>query len=117
MTDKDDATAAAELRRAEASVEAHSAVFKKALGLTAIVLTSEIGLQVATNLAYALGPSAAWLAGSKWVIMAASCVVIGALMIVSTIGLGVGKWVHNAGGVVMIAIFIVLVALPILNVA
>jgi len=87
------------------------------LWLYAIVLTSEIGLQVATNLAYALGPGAAWLAGSKWLITVASCVVIGALAAVSTVGLGVGKWVHNAGGVVMIAIFVALVALPILNVA
>src|SRR5215475_8334950 len=38
------------------------------LWLYMIVLTSEIGLQVATYLSYALGPSAAWLAGSKWVI-------------------------------------------------
>src|SRR5215467_14119486 len=53
------------------------------LWLYAIVLTSEIGLQVATNLAYALGPQAAWLAGSKWVITAASFMVIGALAIVS----------------------------------
>ena len=85
------------------------------LWLYVIVLTSEIGLQVATYLSYALGPDAAWLAGQKWVIITASFVIIGALVAVSTIGLGVGKWVHNAGGIMMIIIFIALVALPILN--
>jgi glutamate:GABA antiporter len=196
MIDKDDTPATAELRTAEQSIEAQSAIFKKELGLTdlvltqilfiiglswvgaaaklgpshitfwllaimlfyvpsavvviylnrlmplegglyqwaklgfneftgfmvawnlwlyMIVLTSEIGLQVATYLSYALGPSAAWLAGSKWVIAGASFSIIVALVVISTIGLGVGKWVHNAGAVMMIVIFTALVALPILN--
>ncbi|HZS10449.1 MAG TPA: APC family permease [Blastocatellia bacterium] len=85
------------------------------LWLYVIVLTSEIGLIVATNLSYALGPRAAWMAGSKWFITAADCAVIGVLVLVSTLGLGVGKWVHNAGGVMIIVVFIVLVALPLLN--
>src|SRR5262245_54299189 len=196
IVNNDNATATAELRAAEQSIEAHSAVFKKELGLTdlvltqilfviglswvgaaaklgtthisfwmlaillfyipsavvviylnrlmplegglyqwaklgfneftgfmvawnlwlfVIVLTSEIGLQVATYLSYALGPNAAWLAGSKWFITVASIVIIGALVVISTIGLGVGKWVHNAGAVMMIVIFTALLALPILN--
>jgi amino acid transporter len=196
MVNNDNANATAELRAAEQSIEAHSAVFKKELGLTdlvltqilfvvglswvgaaaklgpshitfwllaillfyipsavvviylnrlmplegglyqwaklgfneftgfmvawnlwiyVIVLTSEIGLQVATYLSYALGPNAAWLARSKLVIAGASFVIIGALVVVSTIGLGVGKWIHNAGAVMMIVIFTALIALPILN--
>ncbi len=86
------------------------------LWLYVIVLTSEIGLQVATYLSYALGPRAAWLAGSKWFIVTSSCVVIGALMLVSTLGLGVGKWVHNVGALMMLVIFAALILLPILNV-
>jgi amino acid transporter len=85
------------------------------LWLFVIVLTSEIGLQVATYLSYALGPNAAWLAGSKWFITVASFVIIGTLVVISTIGLSVGKWVHNAGAVMMIVIFTALLALPILN--
>src|SRR5215813_7650086 len=38
------------------------------LWLFVILNTSEIGIQAATSLAYALGPRAAWLAGSKWFI-------------------------------------------------
>jgi amino acid transporter len=48
---------------------------------------------------------------------AASCVLIGTLAAVSIVGLSVGKWVHNAGGFVMIAIFAALIALPLMNAA
>jgi amino acid transporter len=85
------------------------------LWLYVIVLTSEIGLQFATNLSYATG--AKWLASSKWFITLASIIVIGALTLISVLGLGVGKWVHNAGGVLMLMLFAALVALPFLNVA
>src|SRR5438105_564823 len=87
------------------------------LWIFAMVLTSEVGIQAATNLAYVLGPNYAWLAGSKWFITVASCVLIGALVLISILGLGIGKWVHNAGGFVMIAMFVVIVALPLINAA
>ena len=87
------------------------------LWLYAMVLMSEIGLQAATNLSYALGPDYAWLAGSKWFITLASCVLIAALSAISIAGLGVGKWVHNAGGVVMLGIFVALIALPLISAA
>src|SRR5215467_888274 len=87
------------------------------LWIYAMVLTSELGVQAASNLAYVLGPDFAWLAGSKWFMTAASCVLIGMLAIISIVGLGLGKWVHNAGGLVMIAIFVLLVALPLINLA
>ena len=85
------------------------------LWLFAIVLTSEIGLQVTTYLSYALGPRAAWIAGSKWLTGLSGCVIIGGLVVVSTVGLGVGKWLHNAGGAMMIVLFAALLALPFLN--
>lgn len=85
------------------------------LWLYVIMLTSEIGLQASTSLAYAIGPGARWMAASKWFITAVNGVVIGALVIVSVLGLSVGKWVHNAGGVMILAIFAALIALPFLN--
>src|SRR5215475_7516655 len=87
------------------------------LWLYVILLTSEIGLQVATNLSYALGADYEWMKGSKWFITLASCFVIGMLVLVSTLGLGIGKWVHNAGGVMMLLIFAALIVVPILNLA
>ena len=87
------------------------------LWLFVILNTSEIGLQVATSLSYALGPGAQWMAGSKWFITLLSCTIIGSLVVVSTLGLGVGKWIHKAGAVMMLLTFAALLLLPILNLA
>ena len=87
------------------------------LWLFVILNTSEIGIQAATSLAYALGPRAAWVASSKWLISLISTLLIGMLIVVSTLGLGVGKWVHKAGAVMMFIIFATLLVLPILNLA
>jgi glutamate:GABA antiporter len=85
------------------------------LWLFAILNTSEIGLQASTSLAYALGPRFGWLAGTKWFIGLMDLVIIGLLIGVSTLGLGIGKWVSKAGGLIMLLTFGVLVLLPILN--
>jgi amino acid transporter len=82
------------------------------LWLYVILFTSELGLQVATYLAYALGPSATWMTTSSWFVALASAVVLSLMVLASTVGLSVGKWVHNAGGVMMIIIFGALIALP-----
>ena len=87
------------------------------LWLYVIMNTSEAGIILTTNLSYALGPQAAWIASNKWLITLTSFLVIALLVFVSTVGLSVGKWVHNAGGIIMLAIFAALIALPFLNVA
>jgi amino acid transporter len=85
------------------------------LWLYVIVFTSEIGLQVATYLAYAIGPSAAWMTTSIWFATLASAVVLSLMVVASTIGLSVGKWVHNTGGVMMIIILGAVMLLPFLG--
>jgi amino acid transporter len=87
------------------------------LWLYVIVNTSEIGLQCATYLAYAIGPRAAWLTTSTWFVALATVVLLGMLVVVSTIGLSVGKWVHNVGGIMMLVIFAALLLLPLLSLA
>ena len=82
------------------------------LWIYAMILTSEIGLMAATNLAYAIGPGAQWMVESKWFIGAASCIAIGLLALLSTIGLGAGKWLHSAGGVLMVIIVGSMIVLP-----
>ena len=44
-----------------------------------------------------------------------SAAIIGALILVTTVGLGIGKWVHKAGGVLMLITFAALLILPLLN--
>ena len=87
------------------------------LWLFVILNTSEIGLQATTSLAYALGPSAAWMAETKWLIGLLSGVIIGGLMLVAVLGLGVGKWIHKAGAVLMLVIFATILVLPLVNYA
>jgi amino acid transporter len=85
------------------------------LWLFVIVNTSEIGLECATYLGYALGPSGAWMTKSTWFVALSSAVILTLLVVVSTIGLSVGKWMHNAGGVMMLIIFGALLVLPVLS--
>jgi len=87
------------------------------LWLFAILNTSEIGLQLTQYISYIGGPSGEWLNTSPLFIGATNIIVIGALIVITTIGLGVGKWVHKVGGVLMIAIFATILILPLLNFA
>ena len=87
------------------------------LWLYVILFTSELGLQVATYLSYALGPSAAWMTTSAWFVSLSSAVVLALMAGAAIVGLSVGKWVHNAGGVFMITIFGILILLPFLGLA
>jgi amino acid transporter len=82
------------------------------LWVFAILVMSGIGLTVVTNLSYALGPSGRWVADSRAFITAFSCALVGVMVLASTRGLSLGKWVHNAGGVLLMATFVALVALP-----
>jgi amino acid transporter len=85
------------------------------LWLYVIVFTSEIGLTAATYMSYAIGPSAAWMTTSTWFVALATAMILSLMIVVSTIGLSVGKWVHNTGGIMMLLIFGALILLPILG--
>jgi amino acid transporter len=85
------------------------------LWLYVIVFTSEIGLQCATYLSYAIGPGAAWMMNSSWFVALSSALILSLMVVTSTIGLSVGKWVHNTGGIFMITIFGAVVLLPVVG--
>jgi amino acid transporter len=87
------------------------------LWIYAMILTSEIGLMAATNLAYAIGPSAQWMVESKYFIGLSSCAIIALLAILSTVGLGAGKWLHSAGGLLMVLIVGSMILLPLFDAA
>ncbi|MDT7809540.1 MAG: glutamate:GABA antiporter [Acidobacteriota bacterium] len=86
------------------------------LWIFAILVMSGIGLTVVTNLSYAFA-GAGWMAGSKPFITVFSCALVGVMIAISTRGLGVGKWVHNAGGVLLLLTFVALIALPFISLA
>ena len=85
------------------------------LWVFATLVMSGIGLVVVDNISYALGPGAHWMAGSRWFITIFSVLLVGALVAVATRGLGLGKWVHNVGAVLLSATFLILIALPIVS--
>ena len=85
------------------------------LWLYVIVFTSEIGLQCATYLSYAIGPRAAWMTSSSPFVALASAVILSLMVVMSIVGLSVARWVHNTGGIFMIAIFSAIVLLPVVG--
>jgi len=76
------------------------------LWLYVIVYTSEIGIQCATYLSYALGPSAAWMTSSTLFVAFSSAVVLTLMAVAATIG-----------GIFMLIIFGVLILLPFIGLA
>jgi amino acid transporter len=87
------------------------------LWIYAIVLLGVVGLSVANALVYAIGPSAQWLSGNHVYMGAVSGGLLGTLVVITILGLRVGKWVHNAGAVLLLISFVLLLALPMINVA
>ncbi len=86
------------------------------LWVFAILIASGIGLVVTTNISYAIGDQAAWMRSAKWLITVVSCLLVVGMIAAAVRGLGIGKWIHNAGGAALILTFAVLLALPLLAV-
>jgi len=82
------------------------------LWVFAILILAGIGLVVTTNLSYAIGSGAAWMRSSKWFITLISAGLVIGIMVATTRGLGIGKWVHNAGGIMLMMTFAALILLP-----
>ncbi len=87
------------------------------LWLYVIMSLSEIGLQCTTYLSYAIGPSADWIRSSSWFVGLSAAVILVFMVAGSIIGLSVGKWVHNIGGVFMLIVFAALLILPFIGLA
>ena len=87
------------------------------LWLFAILNMTNVGLQFTQYLGYIFGPRVAEVMAQNWVISTTTAIVIGALVWITVAGLRVGKWVHTVGGILMLTIFAMIIALPWLNVA
>jgi amino acid transporter len=85
------------------------------LWMYAVVLIGSIGLVISTNLSYAF--ALPWLATSKPFITLISCALMALLVTLGVLGLGVSKWLHNAGSVMLLVAFVVLIGLPFVQVA
>jgi amino acid transporter len=87
------------------------------LWIFAVVLISTIGLVIGTSLSFAAGPSGGWMASNKTFIMLLNAFMICGLIVLAAVGLGVSKWLHNAGSVMLMSAFAVLIALPFVHMA
>ena len=82
------------------------------LWVFAISILAGTGLVVTTSISYTLGPAAAGMRNSPWAIVPISFLLVIAMVIAATRGLALGKWVHNAGGLVHMITFAILILLP-----
>ena len=83
------------------------------LWVYAIVCTGSIVFVIPTDLYYMLGPSAAWIPGSKLATLALTGAVMIAIALVAIHGLDIGKWLHNIGSIMILLAYAILLALPI----
>lgn len=77
-----------------------------------IVITAAILYAIPTELAYLIGPRAAWLPENHLASLAIVGAIIAAVTLAAVRGLEWGKWIHNIGGIAMITAFVALIFLP-----
>jgi amino acid transporter len=77
-----------------------------------IAVTAAILYAIPTELAYLIGPKAAWLPENHLASLAIVGSIIAAVTLAAARGLEWGKWIHNIGGMAMITAFVALILLP-----
>jgi amino acid transporter len=87
------------------------------LWVFAILNMTNVGLQFTQYLGYIFGPQVAAVMADARVVCLTTALVVGALMWLTVVGLRVGRWVHTVGGVLMLAVFALVIVLPWVNVA
>jgi amino acid transporter len=66
---------------------------------------------VANNLSYVFGPRAAWMSGSKPLILACSVVFFALVYWVNVRGLHLARWVTGAGGALVMGLYLLIIGL------
>jgi len=77
-----------------------------------IAITATILYAIPTELAYMIGPKAAWLPENHVASLAIVASIVAAVTLAAVRGLEWGKWIHNIGGIAMITAFVALILLP-----
>jgi len=83
------------------------------LWVYAVIVVGAIVFVIPTELAYMLGPSAAWLPASRVATFAITGAVVAGITLVAIHGLDIGKWLHNIGSVMVLLAYAVLLLLPV----
>lgn len=82
-----------------------------------IAVTATITYAIPTEIAYLIGPSAAWLPENHPASLAIVTAVIAGITLAALRGLEIGKWIHNIGGIAMLIVFAALILLPVYGLA
>lgn len=82
------------------------------LWVYAVVVMGAILFVVPTDLAYMFGPSWKWIPASRWATLAITGGLMAAITLVAVLGLNIGKWLHNAGSVMILTAYVILLGLP-----
>ena len=83
------------------------------LWVYAICIVATLVFVIPSELAFLIGPSAAWLPANRLVSLLIIFGVLVAMTAATARGLNIGKWIHNVGGVAVIAVYVLLIALPV----
>lgn len=82
------------------------------LWVYAAIVAGAIIFVVPTDLAYMIGPAAAWLPASKLGTLLLTGTVMAAIALAAMRGLDVSKWLHNVGSVLIMLAYAILLTLP-----
>ena len=77
-----------------------------------LCVCASIVFAIPTELAYLVGPSAAWLPANRTASYLILALVLTALTFASLRGLALGRWIHNASGFAMLTVFALLILTP-----
>ncbi|PYS28481.1 MAG: amino acid permease [Acidobacteria bacterium] len=79
-----------------------------------ILILATFGVMIATNLAYLVGASGAWLTGAAWYTPVVSVGLIVMITVLAMFGMRVGKWMQAFGGVGQLITYGALVLVPLM---
>jgi amino acid transporter len=82
------------------------------LWVYAVAATGSILFVIPTDLTYLFGPRWTWLAKTPWATLALIGSVMIAITFIALRGLDIGKWLHNAGSIMILLAYAILLALP-----
>ena len=77
-----------------------------------LAVTAAILYPIPTELAYLIGPSAAWLPENHLISFIIVALVVLAITAAAIRGLELGKWIHNIGGISILIVYCTLIVLP-----
>jgi len=84
------------------------------LWVYAIICVPEVLYVIPTDIAYFIGDGAEWIPASRRIY---ALLIFGVTVLISAVavrGLGIAKWLHNAGSVMICLAYVILIGLPLL---